>query len=72
MGYLFGNSANQPGNVAGFAIIIACVMVAVLLFAPTSPDVPKRELLTLFASIVPGALGYYFGSRGGRDGGPRD
>jgi hypothetical protein len=67
MGVLFGSSTNQPGNVAGFAIIIACVMVGVLLYAPASADVPRRELLTLFASIVPGALGYYFGSRNGSD-----
>lgn len=67
MGILFGHSNEKPGNIAGFAIIVACVMIGIIGWLPASPDFPKRELLMLFAGVVPGALGFVFGRSGKSD-----
>jgi hypothetical protein len=62
MGIIFGDVANKPGNIAAVAIVLAFVMfAAVLIFVPDTAASPKREALTLFGSIITGALGFLFG-----------
>jgi hypothetical protein len=61
MGWLLGLGDEKPGNVAGFAILIACLMIIALGLINFGPDVPRRELIMLIAGIIPGSLGYYFG-----------
>lgn len=61
MGVVLGAGKEKPGNVVGFAIIIACVMILVLAKLDFPPDVPRKELIMLIAGIIPGSLGYYFG-----------
>jgi hypothetical protein len=62
MGRLFGDAVNKPGNIAGFAIILAFSGILVAAFAPVSADFPRRELLTSCISIITGALGFVFGN----------
>lgn len=62
MGVLFGVAKEKPGNIAGFVIIISCLMIIHLARIASDPELPKRELITLFASLIQGALGYVFGS----------
>jgi hypothetical protein len=61
MGWLLGIGDEKPGNLVGFSIIVACLMIVALGMLPFPPDVPRRELIMLIAAIIPGALGYYFG-----------
>lgn len=61
VGMMFGGAAEKPGNIAGFAILIAFLGILVLIIAPESGTFPKREAITLFGSIITGALGYLFG-----------
>jgi hypothetical protein len=61
MGLVLGVGKEKPGNVTGFAIIVACTMILALGFLNLHQDVPKRELIMLIAGVIPGALGYYFG-----------
>jgi hypothetical protein len=61
-GRLFGGGLEKPGNVAGFAIIASFVFLAVvLIWGPDSTVFPKKELVTLFGSIITGSLGFLFG-----------
>jgi hypothetical protein len=61
MGWLLGGGKEKPGNVVGFAIIVACAMMLAIGMLNFHPDVPRKELIMLIASIIPGAIGYYFG-----------
>ena len=61
MGWLLGIGEEKPGNLVGFAILVACAMVLLIGSVPMHADVPRRELVMLIAAIIPGALGYYFG-----------
>lgn len=61
MGWFLGVGGEKPGNLVAFAIITACVMVVLIGLLPFHADVPRRELIMLIATIIPGALGYYFG-----------
>lgn len=62
MGHVFGDAAEKPGNVAAAAVVLAFILLALVLFAvPNSPDVPKREVITLLGGVITGALGFIFG-----------
>jgi hypothetical protein len=61
MGWLLGIGKEKPGNVVGFAIIISCLMVIAIGLLPFHGDVPRKELVMLIATIIPAAIGYYFG-----------
>lgn len=63
MGFVFGDAAEKPGNIAGIAIIAAFVMLAFALFLIPANDAAKNQALTLFGSIITGALGFLFGRR---------
>jgi len=60
MGLIFGDVANKPGNVAAVAIVLAFILLAVALFIGPN-DAPRGQAITLFGSIITGALGYLFG-----------
>lgn len=62
MGIIFGIAKEKPGNIAGFAIIVSCGMIVFLALLPPVADFPKKELITLFGSIITSALGYVFGA----------
>lgn len=68
VGWLFGSGKEKPGNVAGLAILLACIMIILLAELNMATDVPRKELIMLIAGIIPGALGYYFGFLGGSKG----
>jgi hypothetical protein len=61
LGVVFGDAAEKPGNIAAVAMLLAFLMIAILYFAPDSPNIPKREMVTLWGSIITGALGFLFG-----------
>lgn len=61
VGWLLGSGKEKPGNVAGLAILLACLMIILLAKLDMAADVPRKELIMLIAGIIPGALGYYFG-----------
>jgi hypothetical protein len=52
---------NKPGNIAGFAIILSTVMIALAMFAPLPADVPRRELFVPFFGLLTSAFGFLFG-----------
>jgi hypothetical protein len=62
LGRIMGGAAQKAGNVAGFAILFASAMLALLIFQPPpSPAVPVDQLLPIFRGIITLALGYMFG-----------
>ena len=61
IGLLFGGATQKAGNVASFAIVFSCIMLAIIVLRPTSSAVPVGELYTLFGGIITLALGYMFG-----------
>jgi hypothetical protein len=62
VGLIFGDVTEKPGNIAAAAIFFAFLLLAILLFVvPDSATSPKNEALTLFGSIITGALGFLFG-----------
>lgn len=61
MGAILGSGSDKPGNLAGFVIIISCLMILALAWLATPDSVPWRELIMIFASAIPTALGYFFG-----------
>lgn len=62
LGSFFGSKENAPFYIAGLTIIgaIICLMI-ILVFVPSAQDFPKGQAITLFGSIITGALGYIFG-----------
>ena len=61
-GRVLGGATEKPGNVAGFAVVISVVMIAVLIFfVPKNTSAPVDQLYTLFGGIITLALGYLFG-----------
>jgi uncharacterized membrane protein len=69
IGRLFGSVRDKTGNIAGAAVIVGLLMIAVVFwisyFYPNSNNVPVGELMTLFGGIVSLALGYIFGKGSG-------
>jgi hypothetical protein len=64
MGVVFGDATEKPGNIAAVAILLAFIGLMIILFAlPDSATTPKREVVTLFGSIITGALGFLFGRK---------
>jgi hypothetical protein len=62
IGRAFGSPADKPGNIAACVIIVTFLFLAgVLIFAPDSQDVPKREIVTSCFALISGALGFVFG-----------
>jgi len=61
MGWLLGLGPEKPGNLVAFAIVVACLMILAIGLCNFHESVPRRELIMLFASMIPGAMGYYFG-----------
>jgi hypothetical protein len=60
MGLIFGDVANKPGNIAAAAIVLAFGSLLIVLFLVSDSE-PKNQAITLFGSIITGALGYLFG-----------
>lgn len=62
MGRVFGGASEKPGNIAGISIVLSFVgIIAIALWVPDTTSSPKSELLTLFGSIITGAIGFLFG-----------
>jgi len=60
MGFIFGDATEKPGNIAGAAMLLG--FLGIMLVAIWMPDGPnKGSLLTLFGSIITGAVGFVFG-----------
>lgn len=62
MGIIFGDATEKPGNIAAAAIIMAFIgIVVIAVWMPDSATSPKGELLTLFGTVITGAIGFVFG-----------
>jgi len=60
MGIVFGDASEKPGNIAGAAMLMGFVgIIAVAIWMPDSNS--KASLLTLFGTIITGAIGFVFG-----------
>ena len=60
LGLVFGDVANKSGNVAGFAIVVAFMMMLALMFAPVAAALAEK-LFVFFGGVITLALGYMFG-----------
>jgi hypothetical protein len=61
MGAILGSGPDKPGNLAGFAIVVSCFMILALAWFAKPDTVPWRELIMIFGTAIPTALGYFFG-----------
>jgi hypothetical protein len=62
LGHWLGGSSEKPGNIAGASIIVSFLcLIAILFLGPDSTTFPKKEAVTLFGTIITGALGFLFG-----------
>jgi uncharacterized membrane protein HdeD (DUF308 family) len=72
IGRVFGAVRDKPGNIAAFAMVLACAMIVIIALLPDHADFPRGNLLMLIAGVIPAALGYVFGhgtsSRSGKEG----
>jgi len=60
MGLVFGDASEKPGNIAGAAMLLGFLgIISVALWMPEGAS--KASLLTLFGSIITGAVGFVFG-----------
>jgi hypothetical protein len=64
MGWLFGMSAEKPGNVAAFAFIASAAMFLLIYFGPSAADFPKSNALGIIGSVFTGSIGFLFGRSG--------
>ncbi|WP_027556255.1 hypothetical protein [Bradyrhizobium sp. Cp5.3] len=60
MGFIFGDATEKPGNIAGMAMLLGFAgIIAVAIWMPEGTS--KASLLSLFGSIITGAVGFVFG-----------
>jgi hypothetical protein len=62
IGRVFGSSAEKPGNIAGFAIIVFSLMFAgVLIWGGDTSSLSKKDELVLVGGFISLTLGFIFG-----------
>ena len=64
MGHFFGDATEKPGNVAALAVVLSiAALLLVIFFAPDGVNGPKGQAITLFGSVITGAIGFLFGRK---------
>ena len=64
IGSFFGSVAEKPGNIAGFSMVVFCLMFAgVLIFGVdnTNVSITKKDELAIIGGFITLTLGFIFG-----------
>ena len=62
IGYVVGSGDEKPGNMTIFVLIFSALLLISVGKMELYSDFPRKEIILMLSSLIPGAIGYYFGT----------